>query len=221
VLQLARLDEVSALRRSSIERAVYALHLVTRKGQPRRGSIATRTTPHDVHLFKRSAARPPSQFRARRRARGHPAESCSTTMLLNQTIELGGKRPARVGKRRTGPRRHLKGAAVTQFSRRIAPYVAAEIDAAASFAHLERAHVLGQASTTHHVRVHMQMFAWAMRHRIWKEARGQALRIVGAAAKTALGWVPTGNTGGANISPFKALPIPPDLAQTIERAKRA
>jgi hypothetical protein len=136
-----------------------------------------------------------------------------------------------VGKRRTGARRHLKGAAVTQFSRRIAPYVAAEIaeairldasgDAAASFAHLERAHVLGQASTTHHVRVHMQMFAWAMRHRIWKEARGQALRIVGAATKTALGWVPTGNTGGANISPFKALPIPPDLAQTIERAKRA
>ena len=115
---------------------------------------------------------------------------------------------------------------MTHFSQRIAPHVDREIAAArrldaageagASFAHLERAHVLGQASTFHHVRVHVLMLVWAMKHRVWKEARGQVLRIVGAATKTVFGWVPTGNTGGANISPFKPLPIAPDLARSIE-----
>lgn len=117
---------------------------------------------------------------------------------------------------------------MTHFSQRIAPHVDREIAAAqrlddlgevaASFTHLERAHVLGQASTFHHVRVHVLMLCWAMKHRVWKEAQGQVLRIVGAATKTVFGWVPTGNTGGANISPFKPLPIAPDLAHTIEAA---
>jgi hypothetical protein len=79
--------------------------------------------------------------------------------------------------------------------------------------------VLGQASTFHHVRVHVLMLCWAMKHRIWREARGQVLRIFGAATKTALGWVPTGNTGGADISPFKPLPVPPDLARVIASAQ--
>lgn len=115
---------------------------------------------------------------------------------------------------------------MTHFSRRIAPHVDREIaaaqrlddlgEAAGSFTHLERAHVLGQASTYHHVRVHVLMLFWAMKHRVWKEARGQVLRIVGAATKTVFGWVPTGNTGGTSISPFKPLPIAPDLARTIE-----
>ncbi len=119
---------------------------------------------------------------------------------------------------------------MTEFSRRIAPYVDAEIAAArqleatgaaaAAFAHLERAHVLGQSSTFHHVRVHGLMLLWALRHRAPKEVRGQVLRIVGAASKTAFGWIPTGNTGGVNISPFKPLPVPPDLASLIEGARR-
>lgn len=115
---------------------------------------------------------------------------------------------------------------LTSFARRIAPHVDAELEAAArletaaaSFARLERAHVLGQASTFHHVRVHVRMLMWALRHRAAKEARGQVLRIVGAATKTALGWIPSGNTGGANISPFKPLPIPADLARAIAHAK--
>lgn len=118
---------------------------------------------------------------------------------------------------------------MTQFSRRIAPYVDAEIGAAErleaagnfakSFEHLERAHVLGQASTFHHVRVHVRMLLWALRHRAPKEVRGQLVRIVGATTKTALGLVPTGNTGGAGISPFKPLPVPPDLARLIENAR--
>ena len=36
---------------------------------------------------------------------------------------------------------------------------------------------------------------------------------VGAAAKTAFGRVPRGNTGGANVSPFAPMPIPPGRAR--------
>jgi len=36
---------------------------------------------------------------------------------------------------------------------------------------------------------------------------GQVVRLVGAFTKTAIGLVPIGNTGGANISPFKSLPV--------------
>jgi hypothetical protein len=63
------------------------------------------------------------------------------------------------------------------------------------------------------------MLAWALRHRDWSEFLGQLVRLLGAATKTPLGLIPAGNTGGANISPFKRLPIPEDLARTIQRAK--
>lgn len=117
---------------------------------------------------------------------------------------------------------------MTSFGQRIRPAVQAELCAsrteeasgrlAQSFRHLERAHVLGQASTVQHVRVHVQMFFWALRQRQWREASGQVLRIVGAASKTALGWVPSGNTGGSNISPFQPLPVPADLQEIMDRA---
>jgi len=119
---------------------------------------------------------------------------------------------------------------VSTFSRNIRPHVETELRAAvaaegqgqpgAAFAHLERAHVLGQASTVEHTRVHWRMFLWGLRRRSARECLGQILRIVGAATKTAFGLVPDGNTGGAGISPFKRLPVPPDLRALIERAQR-
>ena len=114
------------------------------------------------------------------------------------------------------------------FGKRIDPAVTSELRAAAaleaagrateSFRHLERAHVLGQASTFQHVRVHVQMLLWAVRHRVLREAAGQVLRTVGAATKTAIGLVPTGNTGGSNISPFRPLRIPADLQKVLDGA---
>ncbi|MFN3302140.1 MAG: DUF3703 domain-containing protein [Roseateles sp.] len=119
---------------------------------------------------------------------------------------------------------------MTSFGQRIRPEVDLEVQAAVradaaqhaaqAFRHLERAHVLGQASTVQHVRVHVLMLLWAVRQRAPRELAGQLLRIAGAATKTALGWVPSGNTGGANVSPFKSLPIPTDLARILARAKR-
>lgn len=45
------------------------------------------------------------------------------------------------------------------------------------------------------------------------------LRIIGAATKTAVGWIRTGNTGGSNISPFKPLPVPADLQKVLDEAR--
>lgn len=118
---------------------------------------------------------------------------------------------------------------MTTFTQRIRPVVDHEVGLAAAarangeaelcFEHLERAHVLGQASTVQHVRVHVLMLMWALRNRVPTEAMGQVFRIAGAATKTAFGWIPTGNTGGSNISPFKPLPIPEDLQRMLSAAR--
>jgi Protein of unknown function (DUF3703) len=118
---------------------------------------------------------------------------------------------------------------VSEFGRRIRPYVEREIRAAyqaeaegkpeVAFSHLERAHILGQTSTVEHVRVHWHMFLWSIRQSDVRECLGQLLRIVGASIGTALGLVPLGNTGGTNVKPFESMPIPPELAALIEKAR--
>jgi len=116
-----------------------------------------------------------------------------------------------------------------RFAHRIRPSVQSELDAASraqargqeevAFGHLERAHVLGQAATVEHVRVHWRMFVWATRNRNPAEAAGQLGRLVAAALVTGIGWLPQGNTGGANVSAFRPMPIPPDLQQVIDAAQ--
>jgi hypothetical protein len=117
-----------------------------------------------------------------------------------------------------------QGLSMTHFADNIRPYVDAELRAAEAggpdaFAHLERAHVLGQESTREHVRVHWRMLRWALAHRDTRETFGQAFRLVGAATKTFIGLVPTGNTGGANVSPVRPMPVDPELAEIIEKAR--
>ena len=115
------------------------------------------------------------------------------------------------------------------FVNRIRQYVDAEIkqaevylndgDLAAAFSHLERAHVLGQAITLEHTRVHWLMLKLGWKKRDWREIFGQLFRIVGASTKTPFGIYPTGNTGGANVSPFKSMPIADDLQELIRKAR--
>lgn len=116
-----------------------------------------------------------------------------------------------------------------KFSHRVAPYVEEELansiearsagDTRQEFVHLERAHVIGQESTYWHVKVHVLMLVWAIRNHSVREALGQAVRIIGAATKTVFGLVPQGNTGGSNVSPFRKMPIAPELAVLIQKAK--
>lgn len=89
-------------------------------------------------------------------------------------------------------------------------------DLSSAFHHLERAHVLGQPDTRDHTRVHLLMLKVGMKRKDRKEVTGQLFRIAGAATKTPLGIYPKGNTGGANVSPFKAMEIPEDLRRILE-----
>lgn len=85
-----------------------------------------------------------------------------------------------------------------------------------AFHHLERAHVLGQASTYEHTRVHWRMFKLAIRLRSPREIWGQLIRIAGASTKTPFGIYPTGNTGGSDVWFFQRMPVPDDLKQILE-----
>lgn len=119
---------------------------------------------------------------------------------------------------------------MSRFHDQIRPAVQAEIDAASradargeavtAFGFLERAHVLAQSSTWLHVRVHLLMLRWAIRQHRSEEIAGQLLRVVSAACKTAIGLVPRGNTGGTNVSALRRMPIPADLQQQIDAARR-
>jgi hypothetical protein len=84
-----------------------------------------------------------------------------------------------------------------------------------AFGHLERAHILGQRSTRLHVRSHVGMLGIAWQRSDVREIVGQVTRIVAATLFSRL-WVPVGNTGGANVSAFKPMPIPSDLAALMD-----
>lgn len=91
-------------------------------------------------------------------------------------------------------------------------------DAAAAFHHLERAHILSQRHTLAHVRVHWRMLRLGASVGDWREVLGQASRIAAAAIFSRI-WVPIGNTGRANVSALKPMPVPDDLrAVLLERA---
>lgn len=80
--------------------------------------------------------------------------------------------------------------------------------------HFERAHILGQRSTRAHVRAHVGLLQVAWRRRAYRELLGQVVRIAAAALFSRL-WVPVGNTGGANVSAFRPMPIPDDLRELL------
>lgn len=95
-----------------------------------------------------------------------------------------------------------------------------ENDLDAAFRHLERTHVLGQAITYEHTRIHFLMLKIGWKTKDLREIFGQIFRIIGAFTKTPFGIYPTGNTGGANVSPFKRMPISDDLQTMLRQAEK-
>jgi hypothetical protein len=87
------------------------------------------------------------------------------------------------------------------------------------FKHLERAHILGQNSTLLHTRTHILMMLWGIRQRNIQEVAGQIFRVFGALTKTIFGLIPSGNTGGSNVSPFKKMPVSSELQAIIRTAR--
>ena len=98
---------------------------------------------------------------------------------------------------------------------RAAAQARAHGDLDAAFAHLERAHVLGQWYVGTHTRAHLEMLRIGWHRRDAREILGQLLRIPGGIIGSALGRVPRGNTGGANVSALRQMPIPADLTALL------
>ena len=117
---------------------------------------------------------------------------------------------------------------MSKFSKNIAPYVENELakaneaeqkgDYLSAFKYLENAHVLGQASTYWHVKVHYLMMRWGVRQKDFNDVVGQIIRIIGSAVLTKIKGVPVGNTGGSDVSPVKVMPIKAKHAEIIAKA---
>lgn len=89
-------------------------------------------------------------------------------------------------------------------------------DVKGAFARLERAHIVGQLSFGDHIVSHLWMLKVALKERDGREVFGQVLRLAATVPGHLFGWLPIGNTGGANVSPLKPMPIPADLAPYFE-----
>jgi Protein of unknown function (DUF3703) len=97
----------------------------------------------------------------------------------------------------------------------------ARSDAAGEWAHLERAHILSQPMAGPHVRTHVSMLGAAVRRRDGREIVGQMFRVLVAAPGSWTGRYPTGNTGGADVSAFRPMPVPDDLATALAEAEHS
>ena len=93
-------------------------------------------------------------------------------------------------------------------------YMLRDLDRA--FHHLERAHILGQRNFCAHLQSHFWMLRVGALKRDRREVVGQVLRGLAVFPATIFGWVPIGNTGGANVSALKPMPIPEDLLEFFE-----
>jgi hypothetical protein len=91
----------------------------------------------------------------------------------------------------------------------------AAADSEGAFHHLARAHILSQRFTWHHVGVHWRMLKLGAALRDWREVFGQITRMLAAALFSRI-WVPVGNTGRADVSAMKPMPIPQDLCALLE-----
>jgi hypothetical protein len=89
-------------------------------------------------------------------------------------------------------------------------------DVAGEWKHLERAHILSQPMAGAHVRTHLAMLAYGLRRRDRHEIVGQLLRLVVAAPGSWTWRYPVGNTGGADVSALRPMPVPEDLRAILE-----
>jgi len=84
-----------------------------------------------------------------------------------------------------------------------------------AFKHLENAHILGQRSIRAHTYSHWWMLRVGLKRNDFREIFGQIMRIIASIIFSRI-WVPVGNTGGANVSPVKPMPIPNELAVLMD-----
>ncbi len=88
-------------------------------------------------------------------------------------------------------------------------------DLTRAYALLEEAHITGQQWILPHLRSHWGMLCLALLQVDFREIAGQAFRLMLAAPGTWLGRLPLGNTGRANVSAFRPMPIPEHLQKLL------
>lgn len=93
-------------------------------------------------------------------------------------------------------------------------HVSGDLDVA--FHHLERAHIMGQRYLFPHIITHWWMLKIGVLRGDVREICGQLLRLFAVFPANIFGWVPVGNTGGANVSALKSMPIPKDIAMLFD-----
>ena len=86
---------------------------------------------------------------------------------------------------------------------------------------LKRAHVLGQLAVWPHFYTHWLMAGVEWRRHRFGAVAGQLIRMLLGVIGSAVGKVPTGNTGDSDINMFVSLPIDPELQQIIDGNKTA
>ena len=90
-----------------------------------------------------------------------------------------------------------------------------ELDLA--YRRFERAHILGQLNPIRHTESHFWLLRVAIRKRDYFDIFGQIFRILTGFLGSIIGVVPTGNTGGSNVNPFKKMDIPNDLKEILDK----
>ena len=83
----------------------------------------------------------------------------------------------------------------------------------------ERAHILSQPWPWPHTHTHAVMLRRALREHDRIEAIGQIIRLLVAGPGSALGRYPEGNTGRARVPLTQPMPIPDDLANTLNEQR--
>lgn len=82
---------------------------------------------------------------------------------------------------------------------------------------LERAHIVSQPMLGRHMGVHLRMLRFAVLLGQPREVAGQIARLVLAPLGALTGRLPWGNTGRANVSAFRSMPIPSDLGGALQQ----
>ncbi len=85
-----------------------------------------------------------------------------------------------------------------------------------AFSSLEVAHILGQRFVVPHTLSHLYMLKIGLLKRDIKEVLGQLFRIPTGFLGSLVGILPTGNTGGSNVSPFKEMKISDEINELMK-----
>ncbi len=154
-----------------------------------------------------------------RRLRSIPTSNWSTFIPSASWFPLHSSRTVgtSLGLRYDPMHPELRRAYEAEMTTAISRYDAGDLSVA--FAHLERAHILGQSFSITHARTHWWMLKVGLRNRDIVEIAGQIPRILGALLFSRI-WVPIGNTGGARVPPFKPMPIPYELQALLDQYGR-